>query len=205
MSSFSCVNRLNLIYNCLLIILVIISCVTFGGFPSKFSKCCFHRCIRSSLLVVFSLAFAVIFLFHTLFTVCRAILDCLSSAASLILLIRFSFYSFYSFRYTLGNSFRAFLIFWALILVGFRQLHLEVVFTSARFFLTANVSHGTLCLAFCLVGMHSTAASMWVLTKFSFSSFGVYVSDFSCSASNAFLIVYVYLSLISLLLSREQS
>ena len=30
---------------------------------------------------------------------------------------------------------------------------------SARFFLTANVSHGTLGLALCLVGMHSAAAS----------------------------------------------
>ena len=30
---------------------------------------------------------------------------------------------------------------------------------SARFFLTANVSHGTLDLALCLVGMHSAVAS----------------------------------------------
>ena len=56
----SCVNCLSLLYNCLLIILVIGSCVTFGVFPSEFSKCCFHRCIRSSGLVAFSLAFAVL-------------------------------------------------------------------------------------------------------------------------------------------------
>ena len=51
--------------------------------------------------------------------------------------------------------------------------------TSERFFLTSNVSHGTLCLALSLVGMYSTAASMWALMKFSYSSFGVGVSDIS--------------------------
>ena len=55
----------------------------------------------------------------------------------------------------LANSFYAFLSFRALILVGFFLLHLEAVFTSVRFFLTANVSHGTLGLALCLVGIHS--------------------------------------------------
>ena len=111
----------------------------------------------------------------------------------------------YSFRYMLANSFCAFLSFNTLILVGFLQLHLEAVFTSARLVLTADVSHGTLCIALCLVGMHSAAASKWTLTKFSYSSFGVEVSDISWSASNLFLSVNVYLSLISLLLSRDQS
>ena len=105
----------------------------------------------------------------------------------------------------LANLFCAFLSFRALILVGFLLLYFEAVFTSTRFFLTANVSHGTLSLALCLVGMHSAAASKWALTKFSYSSFGVCVSDFSCSASNLFLCVNVYLSLISLLLTRDQS
>ena len=41
-SSSSCVNAPSLMSNCLLIILVIGSCVIFGGFPSRFSKCCFH-------------------------------------------------------------------------------------------------------------------------------------------------------------------
>ena len=45
------------------------------------------------------------------------------------------------------------------------------------FFLNANVSQGTLCFDLNLVGMHSAAASMRGLTKFSFSSFGVSVSD----------------------------
>ena len=53
--------------------------------------------------------------------------------------------------------------------------------------------------------MHSAAASKRALMKFSYSSFGVCVSVFSCSASNLFLSVNTYLSLISLLLSRDQS
>ena len=78
LSSF-CVNYPSLMSNCLLIILVIGSCVTSGGFPSKFSKCCFHSCIRSSWLVAFSLAFAVLFFLVTSFTICHAIPDCLFS------------------------------------------------------------------------------------------------------------------------------
>ena len=46
-SSSSCVNGPSLMSNCLLIILVIGSGVIFGGFPSKFSKCCFHSFILS--------------------------------------------------------------------------------------------------------------------------------------------------------------
>ena len=85
-SSSSCVNGPSLMSN-LLIIFVIGSCVTFGRFPSKFSKCCFHWYIRSCWLVAFSLAFAVLYLLLTSFTVCHALLDCLSSTESLILSI----------------------------------------------------------------------------------------------------------------------
>ena len=56
-SSSSCVNRPSLMSSWLLNIFVIGSCLTFGGFPSKLPKCSFHRCIRSSWLVAFSLAF----------------------------------------------------------------------------------------------------------------------------------------------------
>ena len=76
-------------------------------------------------------------------------------------------YSACSFRFMLANSFCAFLSFRALVLVWFFLLHLEAVFTSARFSLTANVSHGILGLVLYLVGMHSTAASKRALTKFS--------------------------------------
>ena len=119
-SSSSCINCPSLMSNCLLIILVIGSCVTFGGFLSKFSKCCFHSCIHSPWLVAFNLTFSVLFLLLTLFTICHAIPDCLSSTESLILLIWFCMYSF---RYMLANSFCTFLSFRALVLVGFFLLH----------------------------------------------------------------------------------
>ena len=74
------------------------------------------------------------------------------------------------------------------------------------FILTWNVSHGTLGLPLNLVGMHSSAAaSKWALTKFSYLSFEVSVSDISWSASNLFLNVNVYLSLIYLLFSEDLS
>ena len=104
----------------------------------------------------------------------------------------------------LANSFCAFLSFRALILVGFFQLHLEAVFTSARFFVTANVSHGTVGFSFCFVGMYSAAISNGVLTKFSYSSFRLCISVF-WRPSILFLSLNAYLSLISLSLSRDQA
>ena len=156
----------------LIIIFVIRSYETFGCFPSKFLKCCFRRCVRSSYRVAFSLAFVVLFLLLNSFTVCYAILEILSLTESLILLIWFCMYSVCSFRYILANSFCAFLSFRALIwfetcsyfraLILFRLLllYLEVVFTSASIFLTANVSHGTLGLALCLVGIHNKSENL---------------------------------------------
>ena len=82
---------------------------------------------------------------------------------------------------------------------------MEAVFTSARFSLTAKVSHGTLYLVLSFVGMYFAAASRCALTKFSYSSFGVLFSVFSCSVSNLFLNSNTYLSLISLLFNRAQS
>ena len=111
------------------------SLITFGGFPSKFSKCCFRSYIRFSWLIAFSLAVAVLFFLFTWFTVCHAILDCLSSTEFQILLIWFCMYSVCSFRYMLANSFCAFLSFRAMILVELFLMHLEAVFTSARFVL----------------------------------------------------------------------
>ena len=61
----------------------------------------------------------------------------------------------------LANSFCAFLSFRALVLDGFFLLCLEAVITSVRFSLTDNVSHGTLHLVLCLVGIHFAAASKW--------------------------------------------
>ena len=177
------VNSPSLMSNCFIIILVIGSWVTSWEFLSKFSKCCFHRCIWSCWLVAVSLALAVLFLLLTLFIVCHAILDSQSSVESLILSIWFSMYSDCSFRYMLANSFYAFLSFSALVLVGFFLLHLETVFMSTCFSLTTNISHGILDFVVCLFGMNSAATSKWALTKFSYSSFGVCVSVFSCRAS----------------------
>ena len=137
--------------------------------------------------------------------VCQAILDCLSSTESLILSIWFCMYSVCSFRYMLANSFYAFFSFRAFVFVGFFLLHLEAVFTFAHFSLTANVSQGTLDLVLGFVGKYFAAASRCALKKFSYSSFGVSISIFSCCASNLFLNANTYLSLISLLLRRAQS
>ena len=90
---FFLLNGPSLMSNCLLIILVIGSCVIFGGFPSRFSKCCFHSFILSCWFAAFSFALAVFFLLLTSFIVCQAILDCLSSTESLILSIWFWMYS----------------------------------------------------------------------------------------------------------------
>ena len=87
--SSSCVNGPSLKSNCILIILVIGSCVTFGGFPSRFSKCCFHSFILSCWFAAVNFALVVLFLLLTSFIVCQAILDCLSSSESLILSIWF--------------------------------------------------------------------------------------------------------------------
>ena len=98
-SSSSRVNGPSLMSNCLLILLMISLCVTFGGFPRRFWKCCFHSFIRSCWLVAFSLALVVLFLLLTSFIVCHAILDCLSSTEPVILSIWFCMYSLCSFRY----------------------------------------------------------------------------------------------------------
>ena len=68
-SSSSCVNGPSLMSNCLLIILVIGSCVIFGGFPSRFSKGCFHSSILSCWFAAFS--FALVYFFRSLLVVFR--------------------------------------------------------------------------------------------------------------------------------------
>ena len=91
-SSSSWVYGPSLMSYCLLIILVIGSWVAFGWFLCKFSKCCFHRFIQSCWLVAFVLVLAVLFLLLTSFTVCHAVLDCLSLTESVILSIWFCMY-----------------------------------------------------------------------------------------------------------------
>ena len=68
-SSSSCVNCPCFISGWLLIIFVIGLSDILGGFPSKFLKCSFYMCIRSSWLAAFSLSLNVLFLLLTSFTV----------------------------------------------------------------------------------------------------------------------------------------
>ena len=69
-SSSSWVNGPSLTSNCLLIILVIGSCVTFAGFSSRFSKCCFHSFILSCWFAAFSFSLIVLLHLLTSFIVC---------------------------------------------------------------------------------------------------------------------------------------
>ena len=156
--------------NWLLIIFVIGSCVTLGALPSKFSKCCFRYCIRSFLAGSFQFSFRNVlpsahFLYHL---PCYPRLSIFIQVSKLIDLISY-LYSICSFRYIIAYSFCDFLSFRVLILVGFLLLHLEVVFTSACFFPSTNVSYVILRIALSLVGMHCTTASKWALTKFWYS------------------------------------
>ena len=74
--STPCLNGPSLMSNCLLIILVIGSCVIFGGFPSRFSKCCFHSFILYCWFAAFSFALAVFFLLLTSFIICQSTPKC---------------------------------------------------------------------------------------------------------------------------------
>ena len=153
-SSSSTVNGLSLISNCLLIILVIGSCVNFGGFPCRFSKWCYHRFILSCCFAAFNFTLIVLFLLLTAFIVCQAILDCLSSTELLILSIRFCMYSVCSFRYMHVNWYCALFSFMAFVFVGFFLELWETVFTCEPFSLTAIVSPATIYLVLAFVGIH---------------------------------------------------
>ena len=118
-SSSSLMNGPSVMSNCLLIILVIGSFVSFGGFPSRFLKCYSHSFTFSCWLAAFNFALAVFFLLLTSFIVCQAILDCLSSTESLILSIWFCIYSACSFGYIPANWYCAFSSFRAFVFVGF--------------------------------------------------------------------------------------
>ena len=71
----SCVNCPSLMSCWLSIIFVIGLSVTLGDFPSRFLKCSFHICTRSSWLAAFILALEELFLLLTSFTVCPVIRD----------------------------------------------------------------------------------------------------------------------------------
>ena len=115
-SSSSRVNGPSLMSNCLLIILIIGSCVTFGGFPSRFSKYCFHSFILScSFQFSFGCALPSIHFVYRLPGYTR--LPIFLSVSNLS--IWFCMYSVCSFRYMLANSFCAFFSFRAFVFLGF--------------------------------------------------------------------------------------
>ena len=66
-SSYPWVNCLSLIFSWLFIFMIGLS-ATLGDFLSRFLKCSFHMCIRSSWLAVFSSTLEVFFLLLTSFT-----------------------------------------------------------------------------------------------------------------------------------------
>ena len=99
-----------------------------------------------------------------------------------------------SFCYELIQSFCVFLRFCTLMLVGFSLLGKDAFFMLPHFSLIATDYHGTLHLALGLVDTNF-AASIWVVTKFSYLLFGVCLSGVSWRVSNFFS--YCYSVLIS--------
>ena len=65
----------------------------------------------------------------------------------------------------------------------FLLLSKDASFKLSYFFLTTSDSHGTLHLALVLVGMHPVTASIRAVSKFSYSSFGVRLSDSTSHAN----------------------
>ena len=97
-----------------------------------------------------------------------------------------------------------FLVFGYLCLLGSSDSFWRL-FSRVHVFLSLLTFPMGLYLVLGFVGIHFASASRCALTKFSYSSFGVPFSVFSCSVSNLFLNSTTYLSLISLLLGRAQS
>ena len=134
---------------CVCLIFVIGLSVSLGDFSNRFLKCSFHMCIRSSWL-------EVLFLLLTSFAVCHANKD--------YPLRNFYFYwsdleCILSFWYAFIKVFWAFLSFLAWHQLG-SFYYIGMLFSRCLvFFPIAYVSHGTLCLAPCFVGMHSSTAS----------------------------------------------
>ena len=125
---------------CLVIVFVIGLSMTLGEFPSRFLKCTFHICIRSSWLAAFSLALKLLSILLTsllsakLFEIVYLLLSFLFLTLNLLFL-------FFSVDI---SSLCIFFSFCELALVGFLLLHRDGIFTLSRFLLTYSVSHGTL-------------------------------------------------------------
>ena len=110
----------------------------------------------------------------------------------------------YFFLNVLLCSLCVFLNFCVLAFAGFLLLSNDAFFLS-HFSLTAIDSHRTLHVTFGLVVIYSAVASIWVVRKFSYSSFGLCFSDVSWEVSDLFLTVTLYWLLISLLVIEDHS
>ena len=170
-------------------------CVTLGEFPRRFLKSS-HTNTASSGQRAFSCALEVVFLLLTSYSVCHARLSILYRVSYLIDLTLNVYY--YFFLVCVSKSSFWFLNFCPLALVGFLLLYRILFFTWFRFSRLTSVSQETLWLVFGLVVMYTAAASMWTLTKFSYSSLEIGSSDISWCLSNWFLTAIVYLLLMSL-------
>ena len=107
----------------------------------------------------------------------------------------------------LPNSFCAFFSFRAFVLVGFFLLHLEAVFTSARFSLTANVFHGALYLVLCFVGMYFAVASRvghWRNSHIRHSEY-VFLSSPIVHRMCFLILLYIYLNFSNILVIKMGS
>ena len=147
--------------------------VTSEGFTTRFLKFSFHFYILSSRLATFKFAFKTHVLLPTLFIACHAYRDCLSSTEFLILLVRPWIYScclLYVISHEVFFKFLCTDIWW----ISFIKwgCFLLVIFS-----LIAIAFHGTLHFALGLVEMNSAYTSIWVETKFLFSSFGVWLRN----------------------------
>ena len=146
--------------------------------------------LDSSWLADFSFALRVLFFPLTSFTVHRADHNCLSSTKQQILLVSLWMYSSCSFWHALVSSLWNFLSVYAMAFIGFLLLR-TTFFLWSFFSLDATASSGNLYLAFSLIGMHSANVSLGAVTKYSYSSFGVCVSDVSWRELALFLTVTV--------------
>ena len=131
--------------------------------------------------------------------ICHAVRDCLSTEFLTVLIWPWM-YSICSFWYVLISSFCAFLSFWALALVGFLLLHRDAVFSFPRLMSPRELYVWLLVWLVCILLL--LPYEHW---RSSHLSFRVNVLDIFWWVSNLFLNIIVYLLLISLLLSKDQS
>ena len=140
-----------------------------GGFLSRFFKCSFHSWSLSSWLAAVSFALEALFCLLASFMVCYAHHDCLFSWSKLTGAAEYTDY--------------------ILAFLWFILLSKDVFFMLSHLSLIVIDSQGTAHLALGLVGMHSAAISIWVVTKFLFV---IRSMSFRCFLKRIKLVSYSY-------------